>query len=642
MTPWMKCAGLVGVLVGTLFLYAAGAAAFSYQAAEDLPFRVSLEDLKLAKMPATPQFFMKSLGGEFYPVTVLEAKAGENSILCKVQQKVPPGSYALFFQKKDRLFRLRKTLRILAPVIQQITIDHSKVADGNMVVLDGLYFGRHPSVTIEYPLTDQGPTAVKVCPSGDNAVTNSREGISSLKVEIPSLESAMPKTAVFTVTSKHGTASITFDENRLEGGTDNRRGTYVSHSLHSVVKKDEVWDYLVNSMVSGWFERLYAEYLLGLTKFWKQRSLYQYDLVLYNMLYWTVDAFGNPVQASGVVMVPVGKESVPLLSFQHGTMLTKKEAPTLSDSAELGFAVTFATTDGFVISMMDHQGMGQAAQNPRDRDKRRQLQPYCQGDTLAKGAADMMLALKQFMAKAHPTIKMDGKLYLTGYSEGAYATLALQRELETNTYEGLPALAVAGCGDGPYSLAKVMTNKLLEPRKYPVPYFAPLTLVTMNKTYFPELSTSDYMRYPYDVTVGEMINGYFSNDAVNQFMPTSGILSELLLDEVVKQMKAGTGVIAEAFKINDLAGGNDLLGYQWLPRNPVRLYHGETDDCVPYQNSVEAEQYYRSLGVPESIVKLVKVDSNRLPLIKPVTLHVLYAPFAVGDIWSWFHSLLAK
>ena len=122
--------------------YAAGAAAFSYQAAEDLPFRVFLEDLKLAKMPATPQFFMKSLGGEYYPVTVLEAKAGENSILCKVQQKVPPGSYALFFQKKDRLFQLRKTLRILAPVIQQITIDHSKVADGNMVVLDGLYLGR--------------------------------------------------------------------------------------------------------------------------------------------------------------------------------------------------------------------------------------------------------------------------------------------------------------------------------------------------------------------------------------------------------------------------------------------------------------------------------------------------------------------
>jgi len=142
MKPWMKCAGLVGVMVATLFLYAAGAAAFSYQAAEDLPFRVSLEDLKLAKMPATPQFFMKSLGGEYYPVTVLEAKAGENSILCKVQQKVPPGSYALFFQKKDRLFQLRKTLRILAPVIQQITIDHSKVADGNMVVLDGLYLGR--------------------------------------------------------------------------------------------------------------------------------------------------------------------------------------------------------------------------------------------------------------------------------------------------------------------------------------------------------------------------------------------------------------------------------------------------------------------------------------------------------------------
>jgi hypothetical protein len=85
------------------------------------------------------------------------------------------------------------------------------------------------------------------------------------------------------------------------------------------------------------------------------------------------------------------------------------------------------------------------------------------------------------MEEVHSTIKLTGKLYLTGYSEGGHATLALQWELESSTGENLPALEAVGCGASPHSPTKVVTDKLLQPKRYPQPYFAPHMLVTIRK-----------------------------------------------------------------------------------------------------------------------------------------------------------------
>jgi len=141
---------------------------------------------------------------------------------------------------------------------------------------------------------------------------------------------------------------------------------------------------------------------------------YQYDLQLWDINYWTVDTAGNYAVASGVVIVPKGFTQLPLLSFQHVTMLMKKEAPTLSKGAELGFATTFAAADGFLISMPDHLGLGQSAYV-------RQMgltHTYCQAVPLAVPAIDMMDAVKTFLAQEFKNLVIKDKHFLAGFSEG--------------------------------------------------------------------------------------------------------------------------------------------------------------------------------------------------------------------------------
>jgi hypothetical protein len=634
--------GASGLLVAMMFFWASDAGAFSFQASENLEFKVPLKSLGLTEMPAAPAFLLQGLGGDFYPVTVREAAAGKDYIVCEVTEKVPLDSYALVYQTGRAMVETAETVCVLAPAVERVTVQGAQIRQGNSVTLSGMNFGNAPGVRIQCNLFDDGVTKTASVPCSllGEASMDSTTGLSEVTVQIPSLGGALPQNAVFMVSNKFGTGSALYDAAKERAGLSQARGTLDSWRPHSTefLKQDNVWEYLVRGIASEWLKQQAVKIFLLFSDFSKQE--YHHDLYMWDIFYWTQDAFGQPVLASGVLLVPTKTTQTPFLSFQHGTMLTKNEAPTRADGAELGFAVTFAAADGFAVAMMDHQGMGEAAFDPTNVAKRRQIQPYCQGHTLAIGAADMMIASNVFLQKFYTQIKLS-KLFITGYSEGAYATLALQRELETNAkdYQQLPSLVASGCGDGPYSLAKVMLEKLLADQPYPVQYFAPLSLVAMNKTYFPNSSTSTYMKFPYDVTVGEMINGYFKSDDVSRFMPDSEIPpKQILLPQVIAQIREGKGPIYQAFATNDLAGLNG--DKTWKPKAQLRLYHGVNDDCVPFQNSREAYDYYHGLDIKAPIT----VNPNDQIWIDPtpfgITYHQVYALFVVGNIWNWFHGLV--
>jgi hypothetical protein len=315
----------------------------------------------------------------------------------------------------------------------------------------------------------------------------------------------------------------------------------------------------------------------------------------------------------------------------------------MSDGAELGFAVSYAVADGFVVSMMDHQWMGSAGFDAEDDAGRRALQPYCQGKVLAMGAADMMIAAKQFLKQQYKTITLS-KLFLTGYSEGAYATLALQKELETNRsyYQqaGLPPLQLTASGDGPYSLAGTMLNTLLGDQPYPASaqYFAPLIMTTMYKTYLTQYSPKDYFKRPYDISVADLINGYAISGAVNFNMPASLKPADVLMDKVKNDLKnhnTDQTSIYPYFLANDLAGNN--TADTWMPAGQLYFYHGQSDDCVPYQNAQQATQHYNVSNV--KLQKLMdEVWSTDLLINFGLTYHQVYALHVMGEIWYLFHQ----
>ena len=619
----------VFVLVCFCTPYVGTAQAVSLQASEGFVLKIPNADLNLnSKVQKAPKVRLQR-EGRWTALTVSDFIPGtDGNVLCAIPSGLTPGHYSLWSQNNGKWVKSDTLVKVFAPIVTSITVNGGIIQSGAAVDMEGLFFSNAPTVSIHYQVTGNAglQSIAQNCTTLDSSsVMDAETGAGSLQIQIPQLQSNDIISCSFEIKSPNGSAFIYYSN---ADNAVNKRGRLISATMQNTVKKKDVWDYLVKALGGDYlYKQILTAGCLWKTKLWNQK--YQYDLQLWNITYETIDANGGKVVASGVVIVPQGITQLSLLSFQHGTMLMKKEAPTLSDGPELALAATFATTDGFLASVPDHLGLGQAAY----RTQKDLLHPYCEAQPLAIGAADMMIAVKSFMTKQFPTLQLKNKLFLAGYSEGAYATMALHRELDTIIYD-LPPVTASACMDGPYSLSKVMLDALMADKQFPVLYFAPYVLVTLDRIYQIYNDDSEYMTFPYDMTVAPLINGYFSSDVVNSEMPASGKPRDLLLPAVVTELSQYTGKIYTVMATNDLAPTIPPQG-AWKPTAPIYLIHGERDDCVPYGNTTYAANYFTA--VQATNVKVGSFDTI-FASIPGMTKHVIYCPFAMGIAWDWLHN----
>ena len=107
----------------------------------------------------------------------------------------------------------------------------------------------------------------------------------------------------------------------------------------------------------------------------------------------------------------------PLLSYQHGTIFTDDKAPSNDSDSIEGIGVLAGS--GYIVSSPDYLGYAESTSI---------LHPYVHADSLASASIDMLRASKAFLASQN--VEINNQLFLAGYSEGGYATIALQRELQ--------------------------------------------------------------------------------------------------------------------------------------------------------------------------------------------------------------------
>ncbi len=143
-----------------------------------------------------------------------------------------------------------------------------------------------------------------------------------------------------------------------------------------------------------------------------------YEVKQYRITYKTLDGGGNLTDASGIIAIPqkpAGAKS-PLLSFQHGTVFLDKEAP--SNDTVATSPVNIIASLGFVVAAADYIGYGTS----RGKDH-----PYLQKEPSAAAVTDFIVAARQWLAEQR--LPLNDQLFLTGYSEGGYVTLAAQQAL---------------------------------------------------------------------------------------------------------------------------------------------------------------------------------------------------------------------
>jgi hypothetical protein len=326
----------------------------------------------------------------------------------------------------------------------------------------------------------------------------------------------------------------------------------------------------------------------------------------YKIVYETVDPWGGRTQASGALLLPRNPAMPPpLLSYQHGTLTRTNDVPsanTLEQIPGVGFA-----TLGYAVAMPDYLGLGDSPG----------LHPYHHAQSQATAGVDFLRAVRAWCAANQ--IALGDELFLTGYSQGGHATLALQRELETHHTDEFHVTASAPMA-GAYDLSGVTADDLLSGRLMPNPYYLLLLVAAYQEVYGIAGSLADLLDSPYDTTLPPLLQGNASGGQINAAMPDDPL--EIFRPEVLASIRTDRDhPLRVALRDNDVT--------RWTPVAPTHLYHCPGDQDVIYANSLVALAEFHARGATH--VELIQPD--------PLADHGDCALPAFLLVRDWFDSL---
>lgn len=324
-------------------------------------------------------------------------------------------------------------------------------------------------------------------------------------------------------------------------------------------------------------------------------SFLNYGVQTHSITYQT-EFKGRTITASGLIHVPIGLTvPAPLVSLQHGTIFEKKEAPSIAGGLP---GLEYFSGAGFITMIPDYIGFGSSGEI---------FHPYYVGRYAASGTRDFILACLEFLQSQG--IRFSKDLYLAGYSEGGYVTLATARELEHSSDFPLTLKGVAA-GAGGYDLDHMLSS-IATSSHYPYPAYLLYVILSYHTTYDWTAPLDTYIDAKYLPVASTALKGRNSGYSLNSQLTTD--LRSFLTKEFYSDLK--TPGRQRAFK--DKLAENSIAA--WKTKTPVLLVHGTNDEIIPYQNSVVVHDQFKKVG--STGVKLITVrggnhGSTFYPMLK--------------------------
>ncbi|RZQ62356.1 alpha/beta hydrolase family protein [Amycolatopsis suaedae] len=313
---------------------------------------------------------------------------------------------------------------------------------------------------------------------------------------------------------------------------------------------------------------------------------------VYRLEYRTAGPDGRPVIASGAVALPrdAGR-MLRTIGFQHGTIAAKAEAGSVGPDTNRLAPITYAAA-GYATVAPDYLGLGTGEGT----------HPYADLPTQTSASVDMLRAADTFVRRNGAVL--DRRLFLTGFSQGGPAALALGRALQHGADPRFSVRAIAGVS-GFYDLFGTQFPAALDGTVQPqlATISTAYYLVAMNRLYDVYGQPSSAFEKDYAPVVEGLFDGLHSGPEIMRELPRTP--AELLTDRAERQLRRPTGAMARAARASD----GSCTG--WTPRAEVRLYAaGSGDELVPPGNSVHCRDEFRRRGVDAPVVDLGTVDHN--------------------------------
>lgn len=343
------------------------------------------------------------------------------------------------------------------------------------------------------------------------------------------------------------------------------------------------------------------------------QNLTVYNVNVYKVVYKTTYR-GVEKQASGACIIPeTNGVSVPIASYQHGTICYEKKAPSnftnifdVENTVEMLFPQVVSAC-GFICSVPDYIGFGASGDV---------IHPYHHQEYTATACVDMLRAVKEMCQELN--VNFQEKYFLFGYSEGGYATLATLKKLQANYPSQFPITACAA-GAGAYNLSNT-AKWYLQQQTLSGPAFLAFVFAAYKDIYGWTRSSCEIFNNPYcDRIETGLFNGDYSEDYIYSQLTsqTQDLFNNAFLADF---LGGGEQTVKNALIENNIYQG-------WFPTCATRLYQGTADKIVPPFNAINAKNAFVAAGA---------TTVTYYPLAG-LTHETAIVPY-VKDVIQWFKS----
>jgi pimeloyl-ACP methyl ester carboxylesterase len=313
----------------------------------------------------------------------------------------------------------------------------------------------------------------------------------------------------------------------------------------------------------------------------------QFDVDIYKVNYKTKYK-GDEITASGLVILPKTTVAVGMLSFQHGTIAAHNQAPTALalSSGELILYAALASP-GFIAVVPDFIGFGTSAEL---------MHPYYVEELTASAIIDNIKAARELASQKN--VRFNEKLFLAGYSQGGYATMATHKSIEQNGLPGFKLVASFPAAGG-YDV-KGVQEYFFGLETYDEPFFLPYVAYGYQTAFDWSQPLTNFFNEPYASRIPSLFDGTKSGSQINAQLTTN--IQELVNSDLLANIDTDIDYkyIVDAFNDNSLV--------DFAPSIPVYMYHGNEDVTVPYVNSVTSYEKYIANGASTSTVQFFTIE----------------------------------
>lgn len=303
---------------------------------------------------------------------------------------------------------------------------------------------------------------------------------------------------------------------------------------------------------------------------------------LYRVTYDSViPELGNkPTVTSGLLAVPdTDGKSFPTVSYQHGTVYGHDEVPSFAEqSPETQLMIAQFAGQGYMLIGADYFGLGVSKEH----------EGYMVKGSHQQATYDLLVASRAVLAHLHLS---SDKLFLAGWSQGGFVTMAFLEKLEAAGVK----VDAAATASAPLDVYALLEGFLVYPRKFDAVWLNSIVILSSfaYENYYgvPGLARSVLTEEYYPIA-----KKAYDREPFNPADITTD------LHKLIRPEYFDPQYFANSAYGRSIAAAQ---AYRWVIKSPVRNYYGETDEAITIGVGRMAMTYAQSMGAGNPNVEAI-------------------------------------